>query len=390
MLILRLAIRNLIGAGLKAWLNGVVLSISFLAIITTQALLKGMYEQTADSMIAAQLGGGQYWQNSYDPYDPLTFQDAHAPVPDTLAELIHNNRAAAVLIIQGTIYPEGRIRPVVIRGVDPNQRVLDLPTRVLGQDSEAIPVLIGHRMSRATGLAQGDLFTLQWRDANGTFDARDAVVSLVMTTSVQSVDIGQIWVPLQRLQSLSEMHGEATMIVLHRDVTDGIQLDGWSFKSQAYLLRDVTEMVRSKSMGSLIIYALLLCLALLAIFDTQIFSIFRRKKEIGTLMALGLTRGRVIKLFTLEGAMQAGLGALIGVAYGLPLLSLFAEKGWTLLETTDSYGFALGEKLYPVFTLGIILGTTVLVFIATTIVSYLPTRQIARLEPTEALRGRVL
>ncbi|MGD8921641.1 MAG: FtsX-like permease family protein [Candidatus Zixiibacteriota bacterium] len=390
MLILRLAIRNLIGAGLKVWLNGVVLSISFLAIITTQALLKGMYEQTADSMIAAQLGGGQYWQNSYDPYDPLTFQGAHAPVPDTLAELIHNNRAAAVLIIQGTIYPEGRIRPVVIRGIDPSQRVLDLPTHVLGQVSEPIPVLIGHRMSKATGLAPGDLFTLQWRDANGTFDARDAVVSLVMKTSVQSIDIGQIWVPLQRLQSLSEMHGEATMVVLHRDLTDGPQLDGWSFRSQAYLLRDVTEMVRSKSMGSLIIYALLLCLALLAIFDTQIFSIFRRKKEIGTLMALGLTRRRVIKLFTLEGAMQAGLGAFIGAAYGIPLLSLFAERGWTLLETTDSYGFALGEKLYPVFTLAIVLGTTVLVFIATTIVSYLPTRQIARLEPTEALRGRVL
>jgi ABC-type lipoprotein release transport system permease subunit len=390
MLILRLAIRNLVGAGLKAWLNGVVLSISFLAIITTQALLKGMYEQTAESMIAAQLGGGQYWQSSYDPYDPLTFQDAHAPVPDTLAELIHNNEAAAVLIIQGTIYPEGRIRPVVIRGVDPDQRVLDLPTRVLGQDSEAIPVLIGHRMSKATGLAQGHLFTLQWRDANGTFDARDAVVSLVMKTSVQSIDIGQIWMPLQRLQNLSEMNGEATMIVLHRDLTDGPQLDGWSFKSQAYLLRDVTEMVRSKSMGSLIIYALLLCLALLAIFDTQIFSIFRRKKEIGTLMALGLTRGRVIRLFTLEGALQAGLGALIGAAYGIPLLSLFAEKGWTLLETTDSYGFALGEKLYPVFTLGIVLGTTVLVFVAATIVSYLPTRQISRLEPTEALRGRML
>jgi ABC-type lipoprotein release transport system permease subunit len=107
-------------------------------------------------------------------------------------------------------------------------------------------------------------------------------------------------------------------------------------------------------------------------------------------MALGLTRGRVIRLFTLEGAMQAGLGAFIGAVYGIPLLSLFAEKGWTLLESTDSYGFALGEKLYPVFTLGIVLGTTVLVFIATTIVSYLPTRRIARLEPTEALRGRML
>ena len=81
---------------------------------------------------------------------------------------------------------------------------------------------------------------------------------------------------------------------------------------------------------------------------------------------------------------------MIGAIYGIPLLSLFASKGWTLLETTDSYGFALGEKLYPVFTLSIIAGTTILVFIATTIVSYLPTRKISKLEPTEALRGRML
>ena len=390
MLVLRLAIRNMIGAGLKAWLNGVVLSISFLAIITTQALLKGMYEQTAEAMIEAQLGGGQYWQSNYDPYDPLSFQSAHSEIPEALEEVIERDRATAVLVIQGTIYPEGRIRPVVIKGINPEQHVLNIPTQVIGQDSDPIPVLIGHRMSEATGLQQGDSFTLQWRDANGTFDARDAEVSLVMRTSVQSVDVGQVWVPLGRLQRLAEMRGEATMIVLHKDLTDGSQFDGWSFKSQEYLLKDVTEMVRSKSMGSLIIYVLLLCLALLAIFDTQIFSIFRRKKEIGTLMALGLTRGRVIKLFTLEGAMQAGLGALIGTAYGIPLLSLFAAKGWTLLETTDSYGFALGEKLYPVFTIGIVMGTTILIFVATTIVSYLPTRQISKLEPSEALRGRML
>jgi len=390
MLVLRLAIRNLIGAGLKAWLNGIVLSISFLAIITTQALLKGMYEQTAEAMIEAQLGGGQYWQNDYDPYDPLSFQNAHSAIPGDLEELIKKDQATAILVIQGTIYPEGRIRPVVIKAIDPDQQVLNLPTQVLSGDSDPIPALIGHRMSEATGLKQGDSFTLQWRDANGTFDARDAVVSLVMKTSVQSVDVGQVWLPLEKLQHLAEMSNEATLVVLHRDLTDNSQLPGWSFKNQEYLLRDVTEMVKSKSMGSLIIYVLLLCLALLAIFDTQIFSIFRRKKEIGTLMALGMTRGRVIKLFTLEGAMQAGLGALIGAAYGIPLLSLFADKGWTLLETTDSYGFALGEKLYPVFTVGIIAGTTILVFIATTIVSYLPTRQISKLEPTEALRGRML
>jgi len=44
-------------------------------------------------------------------------------------------------------------------------------------------------------------------------------------------------------------------------------------------------------------------MALLAVFDTQVLAIFRRRKEMGTLMALGMTRWDIISLFTLEGSL---------------------------------------------------------------------------------------
>jgi ABC-type lipoprotein release transport system permease subunit len=390
MLIFRLATKNLLGAGLRTWLNGFVLSISFLAIITTQALLKGMYQQTTSSMIDAEIAGGQYWHPNYDPYDPLTLQNSHGIIPETLKSKIQSGDATGILIIQGTIYPNGRIRPVLLKGIDPHQEIVNLPSSFLAKDFEDIPVIIGKRMAKAIGLHKGDHFTVQWRDANETFDARDAVIMQVMKTSVQSIDVNQIWIPLERLQEMAGMEDETTIVICARNTECNALAGNWIFRSQEYLLSDVTEMVKAKSFGSMFIYMLLLFLAMLAIFDTQIFSIFRRKKEIGTLMALGLTRGRVIKLFTLEGSMQAAFGAFIGALYGIPLLSLFARNGWTLLESTDSYGFALGEKLYPVFTIGIIIGTSILIFLATTIVSYLPTRKIAKLKPTEALRGRLI
>jgi len=53
------------------------------------------------------------------------------------------------------------------------------------------------------------------------------------------------------------------------------------------------------------------------------------------------------------------------------------------------YGFALGEKLFPVYSVGLVLGTIILVLMVTTIVSFLPTRKIAKLKPTDALRGRM-
>jgi len=387
MVIFKLAFRNLVGGGLRTWLNALVLSFSFVLIIFTQGLYRGMDERVSRTMIEAEYGGGQYWQEHYDPYDPLTLQDAHAPIPEYLQDLISEERALPVLVLQGTMYPEGRITPVLIKGIDPGQKILNFPSEALRNQEEELPALIGSRMAKSTGLEIGDYVTIRWRDANGTFDARDAMIVHIMKTTVQSIDNNQIWVPIQTLQGLTDMPGEATLVVLARDEEAGKSLSGWDFKDHDFLLSDIKYMVQSKSIGATIFYFILLLLAMLAIFDTQILSIFRRRKEIGTLIALGMTRSRVIRLFTLEGALHGILAVLVGAVYGAPILIYFATKGWAIGQSFDSYGFALGEKLLPTYTAGLVLVTTLIVLIVTTIVSYLPTRKIGKLEPTEALRS---
>jgi ABC-type lipoprotein release transport system permease subunit len=126
---------------------------------------------------------------------------------------------------------------------------------------------------------------------------------------------------------------------------------------------------------------------MLAIFDTQVLSVFRRRREIGMLVALGMTKARVILLFTLEGALHSILAALLGLAYGAPLFWYLGRYGFSL-PGGETWGYALGDRLYPAFTAGLILGTTLLVFVVTAFVAWLPTRRIARLRPTDALAGR--
>jgi putative ABC transport system permease protein len=388
MIIPRLAIRNILGAGLRTWLNVLVLSLAFVAIIWTQGLYVGMGEQITHAMVDAEIGGGQYWHNRYDPYDPLSLPDAHGVIPEPLRNMIDKGQATPILIIQGTIYPNGRFMPVLIKGIDPKQSVLTLPSHFLDRQGTELPALIGNRMSQSTGLKVGDSVTIRWRDANGTFDARDIQIAQVMNTSVQSIDQGQVWLPLSIIQELSKMSNQASLIVVAKDAQDLPTISGWNFRDLDYLLEDVKTVVKSKTVGASILYAVLMALAMLAIFDTQVLSIFRRKKEMGTLMALGFTRIKVIQLFTLEGALHGVLAAAVAAIYGIPLLVMFAKHGWTLPQAMDSYGFAIGEKLFPTYSAGLIIGTTLLVLITTTIVSFLPTRKIAKLKPTEALRGR--
>jgi len=389
MIIPKLAVRNLLGAGLRTWLNVVVLSLAFVLIIWTQGLYEGVYAQAERASVDIALGGGQYWQEKYDPLDILSLEDAHAVVPDSLRSMVDAAQAAPILVVQGTLYPKGRIHPVLIKGIDPDQKMLSLPSQFLKTGEDRFPALIGSRMAKSTGLAVGDTVTLRWRDAKGAFDARDVEIVQVMKTIVQGVDQGQIWIPLDRLRAWAGMEGEASLVVVARDAPGRPQVSGWVFRDLDFLLSDMRQLVQMKSAGATVFYVVLILLAMLAIFDSQVLSIFRRRKEMGTLMALGFTRGRVIRLFTMEGALHGVLAALVAALYGIPFLTWFARNGWAMPEGMDSYGLAIGEKIFPVYGAGLVAATTLLVLLVTTIVSYLPTRKIAGLKPTDALRGRM-
>ena len=389
MMMLKLAIRNTLGAGLRTWLNVVALSFAFVAIIALQGFYDGMNEQVQRATVDALYGGGQYWQQAYDPYDPLTYDDAHGEVPPALDSLIADRRAAALLFRSATIYPHGRFQPVLLKGIDPAQQTLSIPSGLLTDTSDGIPALIGARMARNIGAAKGDMITVQWRDVHGTYDARDFRVVEVFRTTVQEIDNGQLWMPLGRLRDLTGLPGQATMIVLNRTAAPVRDADGWTFRDLEYLLRDLRSLIRMKEVQGSILYMMLLFLAMLAIFDTQVLSIWRRRREMGTLMALGMTRGGMIGLFTMEGAFHSVLAAVVAAAYGIPLLAYLANTGMGLPSATDNFGFALGERLFPAYSPALVFGTIVLVFVVTTIVSFLPTRRIARLRPTDALRGKL-
>jgi ABC-type antimicrobial peptide transport system permease subunit len=106
-------------------------------------------------------------------------------------------------------------------------------------------------------------------------------------------------------------------------------------------------------------------------------------------VALGYTRQQVVMLFTVEGAMNAVLAALLAAVYGVPFFIWQAKVGFTIPVDSSEYGLAIAQTLYPVYSVGLIVSTTLIVMVITAIVSYWPSRRIAKMNPTEALRGKI-
>ncbi len=391
-MLFKIAIKNLLGAKLRTWFNVFVTALSFFMIVLFSAMYDGMLEHAMQVTIDTEIAGGAYWHPEYDPLDPMTFEDAHAVPPGTVKALVNQKKAVPVLVSQASIYPNGRIMPVIMKGIIPEQNIVNMPTQMLaGHDEATIPVLIGRSMAKDANLEVGETFTIRWLDADRTYDADEGTVVHIMDTENFKLDMGHIWVPLEKAQTMLAMEGEATYVTYAEGLSIVENKGNWIPRDVKYLIRDMEALIEADEPNAAIMYIILLCFAGMGIFNAQVLSIFRRGKEIGTLMALGMTRARVVGLFTLEGGLNALLAAIMTIILFGPVLWYFGVNGiWLGVDYSDgAMGLIVEKYLIPVYSVGLVVTTTIVVSIIVLIVSYMPSRRIARMKPTDALRGKV-
>ncbi len=389
MLAIKLAYKNLMGAGLRTWLNVSVLSFAFVLIIFYNGMIDGWNRQSRVDTQAWETGAGQFWHPEYDRYDPYTIQDSHAPLSEEILAEVTKKKIVPVLLAQATAFPQGRMQSVILKGIDPDQNILKLPTSSLTKADDTYYAIIGKRMAESARIGVGDKLLIRWRDKNGTFDAREIQIASIFKCDVPTVDRGQVYLRLDVLQQMMGMENEATLLVAGKGFVTK-DLKPFIFKDPKFLLADMDKIIQAKKAGGSIIQALLLIIALIAIFDTQVLSIFRRQKEIGTYIALGMTRPQVVGIFTIEGGAHSILAALLGAVYGIPLLLWLNKAGISMAYAQNiETDLPIAEAIYPYYSLRLIIMTIILVVISATTVSYLPARKISKMKPTDALKGKL-
>ncbi len=390
-MLFKIALKNLLGARLRTFLNVLVTAFSFFLILFMSAMYDGMLQHAKQVTMETEIAGGAYWHPEYDPLDPLTFEDAHSVPPAAVQALVGEKKAFPVLVSQASIYPGGRIMPAIMKGIPPGQNIVNMPTDALsGHEEIDLPVLIGKGMASDTKLEVGDVFTIRWLDADRTYDANEGTVVHIMDTENFKLDMGHIWIPLNKAQAMLAMEGEATYVTYEKGIPPVQNKGDWIPRDINYLVQDMEAIIEADKPGAQVMYMVLLALAAMGIFNAQVLSIFRRGREIGTLMAIGMTRSRVVGLFTLEGGLNAVLSAVVTLIVFGPILWYFGVYGIPLPIDYSEMGMIVAKRLIPVYTIGLVVSTTILVSIIVLIVSYIPSRRIARMKPTNALRGKVV
>ena len=389
-MIFKIAFRNVLSAGLRTWLSIIILSLTLTVIVVLQGIYNGLFTQISGNRINQELGQGQLWHKMYDPFDPLSLSEAHAAVSPSVQAAVKKREAMSILMVMGSAYPKGRITPAILKGIPADQQILQLPFDKLKTNSPSgtIPAMIGRRMAKQTEMAVGDILTVRWRNSLGAFNATDLAIVHIFDSIVPVMDNGQIWLSLGDLQKMNVSPGHATIVVFANPVEGEFGDNSFLSKTLDKLLADTYEFVRMKSSGGMVFYLIMIFLAMIAIFDTQALSIFRRRKEIGTLMALGMTNREITATFTLEGVLHGILAAILAAIYASPLMWYLQTYGYSFGVAGDQVGLAIGKTYYPDYTVGLVLQSFIIVMLILTVVSYLPARKITKLQPFDALRGR--
>ena len=303
-MLFKIALKNLIGARLRTFLNVFVTSISFFVILFISGMYDGMRQYAKQTTINTEIAGGSYWHPNYDPIDPMSFEKSHSRIPISLKKLIKLKEAFPILVSQASIYPNGRMMPVIMKGIPTEQSIINMegnntdkinPTKMLSNHDEIeIPVLIGSGMAKKTQLKEGDTFIIRWLDSEKTYDAMEGTVVHIMNTENFKLDIGTIWIPIKKAQNMLNMENEATYVTYNEGVEKIKNSGNWLHRDVNYLISDIEAAIEADKPGNQILFFILLCLTAMGIFNAQVLSIFRRGREIGTLMALGMTRSRVV------------------------------------------------------------------------------------------------
>ncbi|MCA0214371.1 MAG: FtsX-like permease family protein [Proteobacteria bacterium] len=273
---------------------------------------------------------------------------------------------------------------IALLGVDLDRydRVVGLRGKVVSGVARLAPgeAIVGRELASDLGVRVGDRMTVQTGAVN------DSVrVTALVDLGVKDLNRRTVIVPLRAAQNLLGLPGGATSL----DLT---LKDVWSAQALAESLRgqypykieswqesnaQLVSALNAQSVSTTLIRGVVLVVVVLGIASVLVVSVVQKRREIGILRAMGATRGQVLRVFLVQGAIVGALGSVLGIALAVLMIWLFTQ-------------FVRGSDGLPLFAITLPAATALQVALIATVCGVLaaiaPARAAAAMDPAQAIR----
>ncbi|MBI5269077.1 MAG: ABC transporter permease [Burkholderiales bacterium] len=275
-------------------------------------------------------------------------------------------------------------RAIAILGVelDRHDRIVRLREKVVAGAPRLGPgaAMIGRELADDLGVRVGDRVLLV------TGDLSESVrVTALLDLGVRDLNRRSVYVPLRTGQSLVGLPGGVTHVdmTLHDVWAAGevaaslarrlpYQVESWQ-QANAQLV----SALNAQSVSTTIIRGVVMVVVVLGIASVLVVSVVQKRREIGILRAIGATRGQMMRVFLLQGAVVGALGSALGIALAVALIWAFTR-------------FVKGSDGLPLFAItlapALALRIAALATVCGVVAAVAPARRAAALDPAQAIR----
>ena len=405
------------GISVMTWISLVGIALAVFALIATLAVRSGFRHEFVGTIVGANphvslLSSGRTTEQgivlrTLDDYDAVAARVAEVPgvvqaMPVVLGQVMvsANGRNAGVQVVG--------IRPDDLAGIDrvaaPEESQGDLATFGAGPPEQQ-GVALGAEVARRLGVGAGDRVRLISPDGVKTaFGSSPRVkaydVDYVFRVGRYDIDSIRVYMPFDEAQTYFNRVGQADEVQVVLDdpeavdaatlpliaaAGEGIYSWTWKDSSGAFL-----QALQMEDNVMFIILSLLVIIATLNITSGLVMLVKNKGRDIGILRTMGMTEGTVLRVFFLCGASIGVAGTAIGVAMGC-LFAIYIDPIFDLVNRVAGGGVwdpstRLLSNLPARLEWGDVLSAVALSLTLSFLVTIVPARRAARMNPVEALR----
>ncbi|TAK48833.1 MAG: ABC transporter permease [Betaproteobacteria bacterium] len=296
-------------------------------------------------------------------------------------------------------------RGVVVAGVAPQEeaKVTVLFEAVVEGGplrADETGILLGEKLAEALGIHAGEELVLVGQAYDGSVASGRYPVRGVFRTKIDELDGYLAVMSLDAVREFFAAPGGATAIALRlRDrseiapvrarlatsMGERYEVLGWPT-----LLPMVAVSVRFHEVVTYVVLLMFLVVVAAAVANPVLMAVLERTREFGIMLAVGTSRGRLLRLVLQEAVLLGLAGLAAGNALGLGLTAYFGRAGIDLgaFEAGLRTMPGLSDFIYPVVRADRSLILSAIVLATACIAALYPAVNAARLEPVEAIRGR--
>jgi putative ABC transport system permease protein len=371
------------------------------AMMLTAGYIEWTFWSTREESTTNQIGHIQtsmpgYHANSQsDPFAYLL--PASSPALTALERLPESKFVSPRLVFNGLISHGETTLSFVGEGIDPakdpySTNILVVEGKLLSPE-EPKGVVLGAGLAANLGVKTGDSIVLLTNTASGGMNAVEGTVRGLISTSMKDFDDNILRISIGMARELLKTQGAHLWVVTLRktELTDKAllrlknepALSPFEVVPWTQLADYYNKMVELFSRQVNVVKLIIAVIIVLSISNTMTMSVMERTVEIGTAMALGVRRQRILVLFLLEGGLLGAIAGIVGAVLGYLAALAISHIG---IPMPPAPGMSRGFVASIIITPGIVFDALLLAVITTLIASIYPAWRASRLNIVDALR----